>query len=514
MSVLAQDHDISRIEQKAKLKYLSDNSKQEFRYADDATIEENEIIDGNIIVVRGDLIVFGKIIGDVLIIDGDARVKDNAEITGNITSVNGHIFQDKNSFINGNQIETHAKNLLSYEEREENNYNYDYNYNFDYDDEDWEWSWSRKHYGSYSTLPINNDDESLILRYNRVQGLFLGLGVPKWIGGKYNYMTLHGFAGYGFKEEKWRYQLGLDRWLFDQRDYRFEIGGKIYDLTDSRDEWLVSTMENSLSSLLLKNDYHDFYRKTGYEVHLSQNYTIYLKGTVSYRNDEYESLINNANWSLLNKDKKFKENPLIADGNMRSLYGELYLDTRDNKNLPRNGWYGLLAMETSNNNLKSDFSFNQYSMELRRYQPFGYRERLDIRIKIGSAEGELPIQKAFQIGGLSTLRAFRFKEFFGDRMLLANLEYNLNPKVFSTDFLFFDRLNYVVFYDIGNAWNSNPDKDDNWYEGFDQVKLNRLKSDIGAAILFNDGHFRLSISKRLDSAKHPPLFTVRIVKPF
>jgi len=331
---------------------------------------------------------------------------------------------------------------------------------------------------------------------------------------KYNYFTVHGFGGYGFKEKKWRYELGLDRWLFDKRDYRFEIGAKIHDLTDSRDDWLISTNENSLAAVFLKDDYHDYYRRTGYEVHASQNFSIFLKGKLTYRNDEYESVSRHANWSLLNSDDKFRENLPIDEGNMRSLYGELYLDTRDNIEMPRHGWFGLLAIETSNNNLKSDFSFNQYTFELRRYQPFGYKERLDIRLKIGSAEGDLPIQKMFQMGGLSTLRAYTNKSLVGNRLFLANFEYNLNPRIFSTDFFIFDELNYIVFYDIGDAWEADINIDEKWYEGFDKLKLNRLKSDIGFAITLNNGKYRFSFAKRLDTGKDPITFSFRMVKPF
>ena len=200
---------------------------------------------------------------------------------------------------------------------------------------------------------------------------------------------------------------------------------------------------------------------------------------------------------------------------MRSVYGELYLDTRDNIQLPRKGWFGLLAIESSTKGgLKSDFSFNQYTLELRRYQNFGYRERLDIRLKLGSSEGQLPIQKKYQIGGLSTLRGYHYKAFQGDRLFLANFEYNMNPKVFSTDLLFLDELNYVIFYDIGDAWESDPAKDDQWYEGFDKLRLTELKSDLGLALTFNDGRYRVSMAKRLDTGKRSLNFIFRIIKPF
>lgn len=514
----SQDYEMSKIEQKAKVKYLSDNSKSEYRYRDNTTIDANDTINGNVVVVKGDLMLHGMVEGDVLVLYGDVKLKENAVIKGNATAVNGHIHQERNSTIEGNQIETRSKNLLSQNERENFDFDYDNDYendySYEYDDDDWEWTWSRRHYGSYSTLPMNDTDDSFILRYNRVQGAFLGLGIPKEIGGKYNYMTVHGFAGYGFENKKWDYRLGLDRWLFNQNDYRFEVGAKVYDLTDSRDEWLVSTTENTLSSVILKDDYHDFYRRTGYEVHVSQNFTIFLQGKLGYRNDEYESVQKNASWSLLNRKDKFRENKSIDDGNIRSIYGELYLDTRDNIDLPRDGWFGLLGLESSTKGgLNSDYFFNQYTFEIRRYQHFGYKERIDMRLKLGSADGVLPIQKRYQIGGSSTLRGFRYKEFEGDRMVLVNLEYNLNPRIFSTDFLFFDELNYVVFYDMGNAWNSST-KADTWYEGFDQLTLNNLKTDIGLAITFNEGEYRVSFAKRLDTGKKPLSVTFRLVKPF
>lgn len=512
--LFAQDYEMGKIEKKAKVKYLRDDTKKEYRYRDDTSIESGDIIDGNVVVVKGNLTVYGTIDGDVLVLYGDIRVKESGSIKGNTTAVNGHIYQDRNSEINGNQIETRAKNLLSQSEKEDYDYNDEYDYSYEYDDDDWEWSWSKKHYGSYSTLPINNVDDSFILRYNRVQGLFLGLGIPKEIGGKYNYMTLHGFAGYGFEDQKWRYQLGLDRWLFNQREYRFEIGAKIYDLTDSREEWLVSTTENTLSSLLLKYDYHDFYRRTGYQIHMSQNFTIFLQGKLAYINDQYESVEKNAKWALLNSKDKFRANPPIDEGNMRSIYGEIYLDTRDNIQLPKDGWFGLLSVETSSKGgLNSDYSFNQYMLEVRRYQHFGYKERVDFRLKMGTAEGDLPIQKIYQIGGAGSLPGYSYKAFAGDRLFLANVEYNLNPRIFSTDFLFFDELNYVVFYDIGNAWNSG-EKDDNWYEGFDKLTLANVKSDIGLAITFNNGEYRVSFAKRLDTGKNPFNVIFRLVKPF
>ncbi len=485
--------DWHRIENEAYEKYIHDADKQEYRYTKNTVIDADETIDGNIIVSKANLTILGTVHGDVLVLYGTVNIKDAARVDGDVTVINGRIRQADNSFVSGNQIETSVKNFKSAR------------------DHSWRNDWSD--YTLHSTLPMRKIHDSVLMRYNRVQGLFLGYEIPKYIGGKYNYFTLSGFAGYGFREKKWRYELGLDRWLFNQKDYRFEIGGRFYDLTDTRDTWLLSPTENSLSAFFLKEDYYDFYRRSGFELHASQNITVFLKASVAYRNDRYESLENHAEWALFSRGKTFRVNPAVNDGQMRSLSGELYLDTRDNPVTPHSGWYARAGVEVSSkNNLNSDFSFNRYRVDIRRYQKFGYNERIDFRLMAGSAEGSLPLQKEYQIGGMSTLRGYNYKSFRGNRLLLFNMEYNLNPKLFSSDFLFFDNLNYILFFDAGKAWKASQDL--KWYDGFSGLKWNDIKTDIGLALTFKQGKYRLSFAKRLDSGEKPLIFSFRMVKPF
>ncbi len=499
----------SKIEQRAAEKYFSQPELPLFRYEGKTTIDDDESVKGNVLVVDGDLKIRGQIQGDVLALNGNVSVKNGAEVDGNITAINGTIRQSKESTISGNQLETHEQNLFSYKE-------------WDDDSESLIDDYHSRHYGPYSTLPVHNVDESAILSFNRVQGLFIGYAIPKKITGKYTFLSVHGFGGYGFKEKAWRYEVGADRWLFNKTDYRFEVGAKIYDLTDTRDNWLLTSWENSLSAALLHRDYQDYYRRSGYEFHVSQNLSIFFKGTLAFRNDDYSSLQRNTNWSLFAKNRVFRENPAISEGNMRSLYGELYFDNRNNLKHPTSGWYAKLGLETSNSKLNSDFSFNQYQLELRRYQRLGRYERIDARVKLATSEGTVPLQKLYQLGGVGTLRGFSYKSvrgasgaFGGDRMLLANMEYNLSPKTFGFDFLFFDHLRYILFADAGSVWNrADVSEDNNWNAGFSQLKLTDIKSDIGLAISSRSGNTRLSIAKRTDTNVDAIVVIFRLSKPF
>ena len=502
---------LSKIKERATAKYIQDTTKKIFHYFKDTTIKADSALDGNVVIEKGNLTIKGHVTGDVLAIFGNVFIKSGSQIDGNVTSVNGRIRQEERSFVFGNQIETKAKNLFSY---------FDWGSSY-YSQQGTEGS-SHYYQGSYGTLPFGSSGKSMIVKYNRVQGLFLGMVIPKKVIGKYDRLNIHGFGGYGFREKKWNYKLGLAHWLFSQKDFRFELGADVYDFTDTKDTWYISSIENSLAAVLLHEDYQDFYRRSGYTFHASQNLTVYLQGTLAYSNDEYESVEKNADWALFGGKKKFQENPAIDEGNMRSLYGEIYLDTRNNHKRPSAGWYAKLGLETSNSKLKSDFSFNQYIFELRRYQPIGYKNRLDLRIKTATSEGDVPLQKLYQLGGVSTLRAFRNKAlrgkpgaYGGDRMLLANLEYFASPKILGRDFLFIDDVRYILFFDAGNVWQrENVTNENSWSAGFSHLKLNSLKSDLGMAISSWSGKFRMSLAKRLHTNYKPLMFTVRLTKPF
>ncbi len=516
-NVLAGDDWPDDLEKRAIEKYISNPDAQLYRFTEDHLVEKDEILQGNVVVIHADLVVRGEIKGDILVIGGDAKIKSGAGVDGNITCINGRIYQAVSSRVSGKQIETSVKNL------------------FPPNQWDSEWDEYRtqfwrtvdhppigNEYPAYSTLPLGRQSNRILLRYNRVEGLFLGLEVPKEISGKLHIFSIYGFGGYGFQQSKWQYKLGINRWLFNQTDYRFELGGDMHDYISTRDQWLISPHENSLAAFFLHDDYMDFYRLKGFQLYMSQNITVFFKAKLAYKFDEYISVEKKADWALFGGSKKFAENPAIDAGKMRSLYGELYLDTRDDPQQPKRGWYLLLSGETSTQKLGSDFSFNQYIFELRRYQRLSRFERLDIRLKAGTATGHLPVQKTFEFGGLSTLRGFNYKEFksdnraFGyDRMLLFNLEYNISPRILNIGLPFFNDLRYILFFDAGSAWlRADYSDEDTWSAGFSHLAWDDIKSDFGIGITSWSGRVRFSVARRTDTGKSPYRFTFRLVKPF
>jgi outer membrane protein assembly factor BamA len=131
----------------------------------------------------------------------------------------------------------------------------------------------------------------------------------------------------------------------------------------------------------------------------------------------------------------------------------------------------------------------------------------------------MPWQKAYYLGGPSTLRGFRYKAFpngweqpGANRMVLAQLEYRLGrdelPDMMDMGIL--DNFNLILFTDAG--WTASVDSTLGPTEGFDDLSIGRLKHDVGIALANHDGNVRFEVARRTIMDKLNVLF--RISRPF
>jgi hypothetical protein len=83
--------------------------------------------------------------------------------------------------------------------------------------------------------------------------------------------------------------------------------------------------------------------------------------------------------------------------------------------------------ERGNGGLGGDFDYGRWIADLRHYHRTSPGQQLNWRVVFATTyTGEPPIQKAYGIGGIGTLRAHSYKEFVGTEVLLANLEYRID----------------------------------------------------------------------------------------
>jgi outer membrane protein assembly factor BamA len=90
-------------------------------------------------------------------------------------------------------------------------------------------------------------------------------------------------------------------------------------------------------------------------------------------------------------------------------------------------------------------------LDVRQYLQVTQRSNLALRGFFGYATGNQPTPYSF--GGLDTLRGTDFREFSGDRVFFANVEYRFPLiDVVATPILVFQGVRGVIFFDVGGAW--------------------------------------------------------------
>ena len=222
---------------------------------------------------------------------------------------------------------------------------------------------------------------------------------------------------------------------------------------------------------------------------------------------ENESLVKNTNWAIFGSKKDFRENfstvgtdPALLEsinGKRRMLAMNFELDTRDSKDWPRLGQLVRLRVETAGDgqlgDLGGDQSFETMQASITNYIPLTRKQHIGLRMKAGHSDQQLPLDKWFFLGGIGSLRGYDYKEFAGNRFILANLDYYFE---FSRSFTL------AVFGDLGKAGFSES-----------EFKDNDLKSDVGAGVIFEEA-LRLDIAQRLDDTDKSPVVRARFMLHF
>ena len=503
------DEDDEEIREAVERKYLRRDNNI-VRFFGNVKVEDNEILSGDVVVMRGHANIKGEVQGDVVAIFGNIELDSTGYVSGDVVSVGGRIYREDGSYVGGDVVQTSWTGVKV--DDGEQHVNVGLNGISIGPKKGNEWRRRKKNNVQWDHNFDEFDSEPFMVRYNRVEGLFLGYRQSKndWSDSHHSNFNLYGHIGYGFKNKRARYKVGLERSNFDF--LRMTFGIEAHDLTNTEDKWIISTFENSLAAFIIREDFQDFYRNIGASGYISQHISSLFRIKVGYHEDKFYNMDQVTNWSVFGGSKKFRSNPIVDEYEIKSVRTEISFDTRNDYKYPTQGWYINLMGEFAGKdfNDKADVNFDRYIVDIRRYQPIGYGENLDIRLRAGSARGYLPIQYQYDLGGISTLRGYEFKEFQNkDRMLLANLEYRMYG---INGLLDFDELNLILFTDAGLIWDAKDKSSAK--ESFDHLTWNDFNTSIGLGISNYDGNIRLNIAKRLDEKNKPVVLTIRIRRPF
>lgn len=365
---------------------------------------------------------------------------------------------------------------------------------------------------------VETPDDRLLLRYNRVEGVFVGLQAPRrfhW--DKARQFTAFGSLGYGFGAHRWQYSIGAAQ-QFGFGTELLEFGVESHNTIESRDYWIVGNAENSLNALLARYDYRDYFAREGFSGWLGLYHRAELLDAqvkVVFLSDIHSSRDAVVHWSVFRSAAAFRANPPVAEGRMKSVMISADLHQLEEKDHYPRGWSISLSSEFAGRGLKGDFSFDSYVLDVRRYQPLGQYESLNARLRAVTSHGTLPPQRLHHIGGISTVSAYAFKAFSGNRLMLANVEYLVSGEILSEGAEFplslLSKVGVVLFVDAGYV--DDVPTDVSATRGFGQFSFRDVKSDWGIALGSRDGQYRLGFSWRLDE-RAPVAIFFRMRRPF
>jgi len=288
---------------------------------------------------------------------------------------------------------------------------------------------------------------------------------------------------------------------------RLLLGFEARRFTDSEDDWRVGSLENTLSALLFKYDYKDWYETAGTRFFAEGHPWRSVEVNVAWASLDIASIPNTASGTdaLLRNGAEWRPNPAVAEGTEQSVRGDIVWDRRDAPQAPRRGGWARVGAWTTGPNLHSDFTFTRYDAELRGYLPLNPGMQLKGRVWAGTTgAGTLTTREEFAVGGISSLRAHPYKTRRGDNLFLANVEYGVQvwrgrqrTGVKSNVWL-------LAFSDFGQAWDAPH------YDLAGQPIL--WDGGLGASI--SDNRVQLFAAHDMHDSKAGVVWTLRISSPF
>ncbi len=364
--------------------------------------------------------------------------------------------------------------------------------------------------GRFRMLPDLGDREDW---FSSVDGFVpsLGFGAAVFDHEEFNHSYVAGHLSYKFASERAGYALGFERPFF--RDRKLYVGGELYDLTASDDQWQISSLEASLAAIGPRKSYRDYYRRRGVQIGAQFRPDPHVELLGFWRTEREEPLPVTSDFSFWNSDESFPPNPPAVDGHLNALivgatvdgggferesldgtYRRHRLDTffgqvldypagkHDRSGVWRVDW----TTEISTPDLGSDFNFTRSILSARYRRPLSPHQDFGIRAMSGWSSGVLPSQRLFSVGGIGSVHGYDFEQQTGTSLALLNLEYALGWR---------SGFKVLGFFDAGRAGT-----DVDWLKG--------LGFGVGV------GDFRVDFGYRTDAIPSSLQVVLRLSKTF
>lgn len=391
------------------------NRPSTMRFQGRAEVPEGRAIVGDVAVLGGPLLVQGEIDGDLVVVNGALTVREGGRITGDVTVLGGRAYLDATAV--GGQLTIYDE-PLTYERRGDR---------IAYNESPWNrWGERRRQGRSYVSVRAAGS-------YNRVEGL------PVMFGPVFRTMGEDPFrldalaiwkSESGFRIAPRELGFFLRAQQHFGPDGRFSVGTTGTSMVDPIEKNGLRDIEASLASFLLHRDYRDYYKRAGFGGFLAfDDDRTGVRLGIEYRDEEHSFVPDGSPWTIKSNDAPWRFQPLVAEGRLRSVTGEIVFDGRNDEDDPTDGWYleargtfgvsGDLAMPEYRQAEPTPATIVQPArpvdtdiragvLDLRRYARLGPGADLRLRGYLaGSIDGAaLPAQFQHTLGGEGTMPGF------------------------------------------------------------------------------------------------------------
>ena len=305
-----------------------------------------------------------------------------------------------------------------------------------------------------------------LARYNRVEGLSLGARGDLDLGR----LRLDGSAHIATSDGEPDLEAGV---LRETGTARVRLAG--YRRLAAVDPTARSlSIGNSLGALVLGRDDGDYFRATGAEVTIAPPVTLPQSFAIRLYAERQRRAVKRTDFSLphvFHDDHTFRPN--ITADSANQFGASLTLRTQRGIDPERAQWTAEVTLDGGT----GTYRYGRASSTLRVTAPLGTRLVGGVELAGGMADGQVPVQSNWYLGGPGTLRGYGGNASSGDAFWRARLELaNRWPAARA-----------VLFADVGRA---GPRE---------QLALARPLAGVGIGASFLDGLLRLDLARAIRS---------------
>ncbi len=379
------------------------------------TLPRDSVVRGSLAVLGGPVRIFGTIDGGLLVLNGDVELSLTTTVTGDVVVLGGGVTGRDSARVGSLRTETDSVRYAvdDGQLRLESPY-----------DEVW------RLIGKGQPKAGIGMRLALTRTYNRVEGL------PIEFGPRLRYRTpvgtvaadLFGILRTGSRLEWTGNNVGHSaraEMRFGRSEH-WSVGGRLYDVVSSVEDWQLSDVEVGLATFLGHADYRDYFDKHGGSGFVGFRDGRALRGSVELSSENWRPRRTLSPFTLWRNDEPWRQNPDFDRARYTRMQARLSFDTRSDPVRPRSGWWAQGEYELGDGRhetfgteiaapVRSNDRVVRYGrgmLDLRRYNRLSPTAQLNLRVMGGGwLHGDpLPLQRRLSISGPGANAGFAFRE--------------------------------------------------------------------------------------------------------